>query len=204
MFTTKLKTVTAVLLVALGGLVTAGAMIHLEAVAAQHPKPSAESTLPAKAKQHGKKREIDDRLEGGSWEVISVKATDEKATGPFGMAESIDFPKVGKDGIPDDVTLNMKSGSDFFGYKVITLGYTLHPSSAPQGVDFHIPSSIADRRLIRKEDQTFRWIYAFKGDTLEMCANVLPGERPAGFDLRKGTNRVLLVLKRKQDKEKPH
>jgi uncharacterized protein (TIGR03067 family) len=129
----------------------------------------------------------------GQWEIVSIKASSDKDT-LFSRVAGIAFTKetkVRKETIPSRVVIETTDG------RVLVFDYTLFLDKKPQAIDL-----IWEPTWPREPAQTFQGIYKVDGDSLQLCISTSNKDRPATFSLKEGTNQVLLVLQRKQNKAK--
>jgi uncharacterized protein (TIGR03067 family) len=112
----------------------------------------------------------------GTWKVVSLEEQGTKA--------------------PDDVVKKMRLV--FQDSKLVLKGmddgdheasYTIDPSKKPATLDL-VPADGTEK------GKTLRCIYAVEGDELKLCSAPPDGDRPKEFTAAKGSQSVLLVLKR--------
>ena len=122
----------------------------------------------------------------GHWEIVSVKASNDKEA-LFSRVESMIIAKetkFGKEMIPSRILIEFTDG------RVATFDYNLLLSKKPQAIDLTYQT--------RGPAETFPVIFKVDGDTLQLCVSTSK-DRPTAFSLKDAANRVLLVLQRKKD-----
>jgi RNA polymerase sigma factor (sigma-70 family) len=110
----------------------------------------------------------------GTWIPVSVEEDGRKV--PEDEVKAKNFEMVFT---ADKVTVPRKDEAKEVGYK-------LDPGKKPKQID-----------LLIDEGKTAKGIYLLDGDTLKLCFDKDYGDRPAKFDAKEGSKRILMVLKKK-------
>jgi uncharacterized protein (TIGR03067 family) len=91
----------------------------------------------------------------------------------------------------DTITITSPSAVEYFPSETGT--YKLDPSSKPKTIDLTLTAG-------PNKGKTLAGIYQLEGDNLKLCIHGAGKERPKEFDSKKGTDGMLLELKREKAK----
>jgi RNA polymerase sigma factor (sigma-70 family) len=130
----------------------------------------------------------------GNWSVVSFETIGDKP-GWFPQPETIRFSGTGmmrEVEFPPSVLIESLDG------RVLMIPYALSREATPHTIDF-TPTGLWGG----PGKETYRGIYRLDGEVLRIYMNSNAKDaRPAGFDLKKGTHRFALVLRRAAPEKK--
>jgi uncharacterized protein (TIGR03067 family) len=117
----------------------------------------------------------------GAWQLVSGEGDGEAAS-----EYVIEHPQ----------TVIKKDQLTFKGVEPLTdkfsrLTLKLDASTNPRCIDLKVEAG-------SMKGSVLEGVYEWKGEELKMCFSLAGGNRPLDFEARSGSNRVLLVLKRRQ------